>query len=82
MNIKELLIQKAAEVRPNAHAPYSNFWVGAALITENGEIFCGVNFENASFGLHNGSNAHGDGFAWDIFLTKEITGSINSRDMI
>ena len=51
MDTKELLIQKAMEIRPNAHAPYSDFWVGAALITEDGEVFCGVNFENASFGL-------------------------------
>ncbi|MFT5193810.1 MAG: cytidine deaminase [Cellvibrionaceae bacterium] len=51
MNTRELLIQKATDIRPMAYTPYSNFWVGAALITENGEIFTGVNFENASFGL-------------------------------
>ena len=51
MDTRELLIQKATDIRPMAHAPYSNFWVGAALITEDGEIFTGVNFENASFGL-------------------------------
>lgn len=51
MDTKEILVQKAIDIRPKAHAPYSNFWVGAALITENGEIFQGVNFENASFGL-------------------------------
>ncbi len=51
MNIRETLIQKATNVRPQAYAPYSNFAVGAALITHDGEIFTGVNFENASFGL-------------------------------
>ena len=51
MNTKELLIKKATEIRPKAHVPYSNFQVGAALITEAGEIYEGVNFENASFGL-------------------------------
>ncbi len=51
MDTRELLIQKATDIRPMAHAPYSNFWVGAALITEDDELFTGVNFENASYGL-------------------------------
>jgi len=34
-----------------AHAPYSNFKVGAALLTKSGRIFTGCNVENASFGL-------------------------------
>ena len=51
MNIRETLIEKATSIRPKAYAPYSKFWVGAALITDDGEIFTGVNFENVSFGL-------------------------------
>lgn len=51
MDMRELLIKKATDIRPMAYVPYSNFLVGAALITEDGEIFTGVNFENASFGL-------------------------------
>lgn len=45
------LITQACSARTNAHAPYSHFAVGAALLTETGEVFVGVNVENASFGL-------------------------------
>jgi cytidine deaminase len=44
---KTELIQKALEVRKYAYAPYSNYAVGAALLTESSEIFEGVNVENA-----------------------------------
>ena len=45
------LLQKAAQAGKLAYAPYSNYQVGAALLTESGEIFVGCNVENASFGL-------------------------------
>jgi cytidine deaminase len=50
MNFDEL-IAAALEVREKAYAPYSHFSVGAALRTASGQIFCGCNVENLSFGL-------------------------------
>lgn len=43
------LLNAAAEVLPNTYSPYSHFPVAAALETITGEIFKGVNIENASF---------------------------------
>jgi len=43
------LIDRAVRSRKFAYAPYSKYSVGAALITEDGTIFRGVNVENASY---------------------------------
>ena len=43
------LVQIAFEVRDNAYAPYSGFKSGAALLTQDGEVFTGCNIEIASF---------------------------------
>lgn len=48
---KDLLITAAQQARENAHAPYSNFRVGAALRSTSGRIFGGCNVENATYGL-------------------------------
>ncbi len=45
------LIRRATLAKKNAHAPYSNFRVGAALLTKDGEVFTGCNVENSSYGL-------------------------------
>lgn len=45
------LVTAALEVQQKAYAKYSNFWVGAALLTESGKIIAGCNVENASYGL-------------------------------
>ena len=50
MNAQEL-INKAIEARNLSYSPYSNFKVGAALLTKNNEIYLGANIENSSYGL-------------------------------
>ncbi|MCX5520944.1 cytidine deaminase [Kaistia defluvii] len=48
-HLKAELLQRAQEVRLNAHAPYSKFRVGAAVLTEDGEVYVGANVENAAY---------------------------------
>lgn len=45
------LIKAAEEASLHAYAPYSDFRVGAAILTDDGKIFAGTNVENRSFGL-------------------------------
>jgi len=49
MATPEDLIAAAAAVRNNAHAPYSRFKVGAAILGDSGRVFVGVNVENAAY---------------------------------
>lgn len=43
------LIKAAIEARARAYSPYSNFCVGAALLTKSGKIYTGCNIENAAY---------------------------------
>ena len=50
---RETLLDTARKALTRAYAPYSKFRVGAAALTDQGEIFAGCNVENASYGLTN-----------------------------
>ena len=47
--LQQKLIDAANEARKNAYVPYSNYRVGAALLTTDGEIITGCNIENSSY---------------------------------
>tara|TARA_B100001250_G_scaffold46956_1_gene36775 strand:+ start:337 stop:726 length:390 start_codon:yes stop_codon:yes gene_type:complete len=48
-DIDNKLADLAKDIAKKAHAPYSNFRVGAALVTDSGNIYTGCNIENASY---------------------------------
>lgn len=52
-SVRTKLNEAAERVMKNAHAPYSNFRVGSAILLTNGKTFVGCNVENASYGMTN-----------------------------
>src|SRR5450755_1732028 len=51
--MRERLLRAARKGMKNAYAPFSNFRVGAAILTSKGQIFVGCNVENSSYGMTN-----------------------------
>jgi cytidine deaminase len=51
--VRARMLRSARKVMKNAHAPYSKFRVGAAILLSNGRIIAGCNVENASYGMTN-----------------------------
>jgi cytidine deaminase len=51
--VRKKLHEEARKAMKNAHAPYSKFRVGSAILLTSGEIFRGCNVENASYGMTN-----------------------------
>jgi cytidine deaminase len=51
--VRKKLHEEARKAMKNAHAPYSKFRVGSAILLRSGEIFRGCNVENASYGMTN-----------------------------
>ena len=52
-SLQTRLLRSAKKAMKNAHAPYSKFRVGAAVLLSNGRIFSGCNVENSSYGMTN-----------------------------
>jgi cytidine deaminase len=84
---KEQLIESARQAAGNAHAPYSRFGVGAALLMQDGSVVTGCNFENASYGLSLCAEtvalatANGQGRLRDVVEVAVIGGSITDSGL-
>jgi len=50
-DFQQTMLEQAIAIQQNAYAPYSNFYVGVCIRTEDDALFAGCNVENASFGL-------------------------------
>jgi len=51
--MRDRLLRAARKAMKNAYAPFSDFKVGAAILTSKGDIYVGCNVENSSYGMTN-----------------------------
>ena len=72
----EILFERATAAKLNAHAPYSNFHVGAAILTEAGEVFSGCNVENAAYPVGNCAEASAIAAMVTAFGPRQMISSI------
>ena len=85
---RDRLIAAARDAATRAHAPYSNFGVGAALLLNDGSVMTGANFENASYGLSLCAEtvalatASSAGRLADVFAVGVIGGAIRDGAVI
>ena len=83
---RQELIKAAIDVKNNAYAPYSGYYVGAALLTDDGTVFTGTNVENSSFPV--GVCAERSAFAAAVskghrkFKAICVTGTRNNNPLI
>jgi cytidine deaminase len=50
---QDAMLREAQSVSERAYAPFSKFFVGAAIVTSDGKVYVGCNVENSSFGMTN-----------------------------
>lgn len=85
---RDRLITAARQAARNAHAPYSHFGVGAALLLSDGTTIAGCNFENASYGLSLCAEtvalatANAAGRLADVLAIAVIGGMIDSEGQV
>ena len=84
MEKNSTLLQKANIAKANAYAPYSKFYVGAAILSENNNIYLGCNVENVSFPC--GTCAEAGAISamicgWDTKI-KEILITSSGKDLV
>jgi cytidine deaminase len=84
---RDSLIDAARDAARNAHAPYSRFGVGAALLLSDGSVVTGCNFENASYGLSLCAEtvalakANSDGRLRDVVEVAVIGGAMQGGEL-
>lgn len=79
MSDLNILFNKALAVRKSAYAPYSNFYVGAAICSSNNNVYVGCNVENVSYpcgtcaeaGAISAMHANGDKLIKDIVIVAD-----------